>query len=181
VSLWRSAGRAGTGILIVLGVVATGHPAAAQVVFGSPGDPPRIAIGGGAFDVLPDSKKPGDGTTGLALGEYRFGDVLWIVAPFVGVFGTGKGAFYGYGGFGLDINFFERFVATPSAAVGYFTHGAGIDLGAHTEFRTGAEFDYRFENLTRVGVGLYHMSNAGIGKKNPGVELATFILTMPFR
>jgi lipid A 3-O-deacylase len=181
VSLWRSVGRAGTGILIVLGVFATAHPAAAQVVFGSPADPPRIAIGGGAFDVLPDSKKPGNGATGLALGEYRFGDVLWIVAPFVGVFGTGKGAFYGYGGFGFDINFFERLVATPSAAVGYFTHGTGIDLGAHTEFRTGAEFDYRFENLTRVGVGFYHMSNAGIGKQNPGVELATFILTMPFR
>jgi lipid A 3-O-deacylase len=179
VRLWRSASRAGTGILVALGV-ATAHPAAAQIVFGSPADPPRIAIGGGAFDVLPDSVRPGNGATGLALGEYRFGDVLWILAPFVGVFGTGKGAFYGYGGFGLDINFFERFVATPSAAVGYFTHGTGIDLGAHTEFRTGAEFDYRFENLTRVGVGLYHMSNAGIGRHNPGVELATFVLTMPF-
>ena len=171
---------AAAGLVLALSV-ATTHPAAAQITFGSPADPPRIAIGGGAFDVLPDSKKPGNGTTGLALGEYRFGDVLWIVAPFVGAFGTGKGAFFGYGGFGIDINFFERFVATPSAAVGYFTPGTGIDLGAHTEFRTGGEFDYRFENLTRIGVGFYHISNAGIGKKNPGVELATFVLTMPFR
>src|SRR5215472_6587027 len=164
--------RAGIGILIALGI-ATMHPSAAQVTIGSPADPPRIAIGGGAFDVVPNSssKKPGVGSTGLALGEYRFGDVLWIVAPFVGAFGTGKGAFYGYGGFGFDINFFERFVLTPTAAVGYFTHGTGVDLGAHTEFRTGAEFDYRFDNLNRVGVGLYHISNAGIGKQNPGVEL----------
>src|SRR5438876_7824900 len=165
--MWRSASRAGIGILVALGF-ATAHPGAAQITFGSPGDPPRIAIGGGAFDVLPYKSKPGSGATGLALAEYRFGDVLRIVAPFVGVFGTGKGAFYGYGGFGFDINFFERFVATPSAAVGYFTHGTGIDLGANCEFRTGAEFDYRFENLNRVGVGLYHMSNAGIGKHNPG-------------
>ena len=170
-----------TAVLVLALGFMTACPAIAQVTFGSPADPPRIAIGGGAFDVLPDSKKPGNGTTGLALGEYRFGDVLWIVAPFVGAFGTGKGAFYGYGGFGIDINFFERFVATPSAAVGYFTPGTGIDLGAHTEFRTGGEFDYRFENLTRIGVGFYHISNAGIGKKNPGVELATFVLTMPFR
>ena len=70
---------------------------------------------------------------------------------------------------------------TPSAAVGYFTPGTGIDLGAHTEFRTGAEFDYRFENLSRLGVGFYHMSNAGIGKQIPGVELVTFVLTMPLR
>jgi lipid A 3-O-deacylase len=171
---------AAVGLVLTLGL-ATAGPAIAQVTFGSPADPPRIAIGSGAFDVLPDNKKPGNGTTGLALGEYRFGDVLWIVAPFVGAFGTGKGAFYGYGGFGFDINFFERIVITPSAAVGYFTHGTGIDLGAHTEFREGAEFDYRFDNLSRLGVGMYHMSNAGIGQKNPGVELVTVILTMPLK
>jgi hypothetical protein len=159
----------------------TACPAIAQVTFGSPADPPRIAIGSGVFDVLPNSGRSGSGATGLALGEYRFGDVLWIVAPFVGAFGTAKGAFYGYGGFGFDINFFERIVITPSAAVGYFTHGTGIDLGAHTEFREGAEFDYRFDNLSRLGVGMYHMSNAGIGLHNPGVELVTVILTMPFK
>ena len=179
-SLRRSANRVGTGILVALAVAAA-HPAAAQITFGSPGDPPRIAIGGGAFDVLPDLVRPGAGATGLALGEYRFGDVLWILAPFVGAFGTGKGAFYGYGGFSFDINFFERFVVTPSAAVGYFTHGTGIDLGAHTEFREGAEFAYHFDNLSRLGVGMYHISNAGIGQHNPGAEFVTLVLTMPFR
>jgi hypothetical protein len=161
-------------------VLAAAHPAAAQITFGSPADPPRIAIGGGAFDVLPNSNRLGNGATGLALGEYRFGDVLWIVAPFVGVFGTGKGAFYGYGGFGFDVNLAQRFVVTPSTAVGYFTHGTGIDLGAHTEFRSGAEFAYRFEDLRRAGVGFYHISNAGIGKHDPGAEFVTFILTVPF-
>ncbi len=178
-SIRRAAIRMRTGMLFALGCAAS-HPAAAQITFGSPADPPRIAIGSGVFDVLPDAVRPGAGATGLALGEYRFGDVLWIVAPFVGVLGTAKGAFYGYGGFGFDINFFERVIVTPSAAVGYFTHGTGIDLGAHTEFREGAEFDYRFDNLSRLGVGMYHMSNAGIGKSNPGVELVTVILTMPF-
>jgi hypothetical protein len=150
-----------------------------QVTLGSPADPPRIALGGGAFDVLPDKKKPGAGATGLVLSEYRFGDVLWIVAPFIGVMGTGKGAFYGYGGFGFDINVAGKWVITPTAAVGYFGHGTGINLGAHTEFRTGAELDYRFDNLTRIGAGFYHISNAGIGKQNPGVELATIVLTVP--
>jgi hypothetical protein len=175
----RSVQRAGAGFLVAL-VFAAAQPATAQITFGSPADPPRIALGGGAFDVVPNSNRAGNGATGMALGEYRFGDVLWIVAPFVGVLGTGKGAFYGYGGFGFDVNFTQRFVVTPSTAVGYFTHGSGIDLGAHTEFRSGAEFAYRFENLGRVGVGLYHISNAGIGKHNPGAEFATFVLTMPF-
>jgi len=171
---------AGPAILVALGV-AIAHPAAGQIAFGSPTDPPRIATGGGAFDVLPNNRQPGSGASGLALGEYRFGDVLWILAPFVGAFGTGKGAFYGYGGFGFDINLGERLVVTPSTAVGYFTHGTGIDLGANCEFRSGAEFAYRFENLSRLGVGFYHISNAGIGKHDPGAEFVTLVLTMPFR
>ena len=166
--------------MIILGV-ATARSAAAQVTFGSPADPPRFVIGGGAYDVIPDAKKPGSGVTGLVLGEYRFGDVAWILTPFVGAMGTGSGTFYGYAGFGFDINVVARFVVTPSFAVGYYNRGGGIELGSHCEFRTGAEFDYRFEDQTRVGVGLYHMSNAGLGKQNPGVELATLVVTVPFR
>jgi hypothetical protein len=167
-------------VVLVFGITFA-HPATAQVTFGSTGDPPRVALGGAAFDVLPDSKKPGSGPTGLALSEYRFGDLLWILAPFIGVMGTGKGAFYGYGGLGFDIVLAGKWILTPTAAVGYFSHGTGINLGAHTEFRTGAEFDYRFDNLVRLGVGFYHISNADIGKQNPGAELATFVLTVPLR
>jgi lipid A 3-O-deacylase len=176
----RCAGRTGMAALFTFGI-AIFHPAAAQVTFGSLGDPPRVALGGGAFDVLPNDKKPGSGATGLALSEYRFGDLLWIVAPFIGVMGTGKGAFYGYGGLGFDIVLVEKWIITPTAAVGYFTRGSGIDLGGHCQFRTGAEFDYRFDNLARLGVGLYHMSNAGSAKRNPGAELATLVLTVPLR
>jgi lipid A 3-O-deacylase len=179
VSMWRSANRAGAGFLVALGF-AMGNPAAAQVAFGSPADPPRIAIGGGAFDVLPNDHQPGSGTTGLVLAEYRFGDVLWILAPFVGVLGTGQGSFYGYGGVGFDVNIGERFVVTPSTSVGYFKQGRGVNLDANCEFRSGAEFAYRFEDLRRVGVGFYHISNAGIGKHDPGAEFVTFILTVPF-
>ncbi len=175
----RSPNRAGIGILIAL-ASAMAHSAAAQVTFGSPADPPRIAIGGGAFDVIPNSGQSGSRPTGLALSEFRFGDAVWIVAPFLGVLGTGQGAFYGYGGIGFDINIGQGFVVTPSTAVGYFSRGSGINLDANCEFRSGAEFAYRFENMNRVGVGLYHISNAGIGKHDPGAEFATFVLTVPF-
>jgi len=176
--------RAGVVLVLTLGMAAL-RPAVAQITLGSqitvgsPADPPRIALGGGVFDIDPNYKKPGSGVTGLALSEYRFGDLLWIVAPFIGVMGTGKGAFYGYGGIGLDINFAGKWVITPALAVGYFSHGAGVDLGSHFEFRGGAEIDYRFDNLIRLGVGFYHMSNAGITKQNPGAELATVVLTVP--
>ena len=190
-NLATAANRAATAAaLVTLGLLAV-RPAAAQAItfgppgegitLGSPGDPPRIALGGGIFDILPDSKKQNAVRVGMVGSEYRFGDVLWILSPLVGVMGTGQGAFYGYFGFGFDINFPDNIVLTPSAAVGYFEPGDGLQLGSHVEFRTGAELDYRFADLRRIGVGFYHMSNAGIGKDNPGQEMATVVLTVPMR
>jgi lipid A 3-O-deacylase len=166
-------------LLLALTVVGA-STAAAQVSFGSPGDPPRIVLGGGAFDVLPDDKKPGHGTAGLVLSEYRFGDALWILSPFFGVMGTGKGAVYTYVGFGFDVHLPYNFVFTPSFAGGYFNGGHGIDLGYWWEFRSGAELDYRFVDGKRLGAGFYHISNAGLGREDPGAELATVVLMAPF-
>ncbi len=177
-SIRRAAGHAATAALLTFAVLAA-RPAAAQVTLGSPDDPPRIALGGGAFDVLPDKKKPGHGTAGLLWSEYRFGDVLWVLSPFVGASGTGKGGFYGYFGFGFDVHFFDNWILNPNVAAGYYTPGTGINLGSWWEFRSGAELDYRFANLRRLGVAFYHMSNAGIGKVNPGEEMATIVFTVP--
>ena len=178
--LRRGIYRAGMGMLLILGIIAA-RAAAAQVTFGSPGDPPRVALGGGAFDMLADSKKPHATTVGLVESEYRFGDVWWILSPFVGVMGTGQGAFYGYFGFGFDINFPHSVVLTPTVAGGYLSSGQGLDLGSWWEFRTGAELAYRFADQRRIGIGFYHMSNAGLGDKDPGQEMANLVFTVPFR
>ena len=166
--------------LLFLGFVAV-RPAAAQIIFGSPNDPPRVAIGGGAFNVIVDTKKQNSSTTGMMLSEYRFGDLFWIVAPFLGVQGTGQGAFYGYFGVGFDIHLPYNLIVTPSGAFGYFEPGRGIDLGSIWEFRSGVELAYRFADQRRFGIGFYHMSNAGIGKKNPGQEMVTAVFTVPFK
>lgn len=170
-----------TALLLVFLGVAPSHPALAQITFGSPGDPPRIVLGGGAFNVLVDTKKAHSATTGTALAEFRFGDAWWIVAPFVGVFGTGQGAFYGYFGIGFDIHLPADLIFTPSVAFGYFDPGQGINLGSIWEFRDGAELVHRFADERRLGIGFYHMSNAGIGKQNPGQEMLTAVFTAPFR
>src|SRR5436190_23126150 len=88
------------------------QPAAAQLTFGSPGEPPRVAIGAGAFDVTPSASNKTGGTAAEGRLEYRLPDMLWVMAPFVGVSGTSDGAFYGYGGFGIDINFTPNLVLT---------------------------------------------------------------------
>jgi lipid A 3-O-deacylase len=168
-------------ILLFLGIIGA-HPAAAQVSLGSPNDPPRVALGGGAFNVIGNQGKANSTTIGLALSEYRFGDVWWIVSPFIGVFGTGQGAFYGYFGISFDIHLPYDFILTPSGAFGYFEPGShGFNLGSWAEFRTGAELAYRFADGKRLGVGFYHMSNAGLGKADPGQEMVTGVVTVPFR
>jgi len=171
----------GAGLAIALLVLGLARPAAAQVTFGSPGDPPRFAFGAGAFDVTPSSSNKQGGTAAEFRGEYRFGDVAWIIAPFIGASGTSDGAFYGYGGFGFDINFGPNWVLTPNGAVGYFGKGSGTNLGSVVEFRTGAELDYRFADLTRLGLAVHHTSNAGIGKHNPGEQSVVLMYSIPIR
>ena len=179
---WRSPSRRlAAGLALLFLGLGAAPPAAAQISLGSPGDPPRLALGGGAFNVIVNTGKPNGGNaTPMLWSEYRFGDVWWIISPFVGVQGTNEGAFYGYFGFAFDIHLSRHLVVTPNGAFGYFSSGHGINLGSIWEFKTGAEFAYRFDDQRRIGIGFYHISNAGIGKTDPGQEQATLAFTVPF-
>jgi lipid A 3-O-deacylase len=137
-------------------------------------DPSFISVAAGAFDALHNF------TAGEARLEYRSNYKLWIFKPFVGVLGTTDKAFYGYGGFLVDIYLTPRWVLMPNAAVGYFNRGDGKDLGSHTEFRTGGEIAYRFDDRSRLGISFNHISNAGISKRNPGEEEAAIVFSLPF-
>jgi len=156
-------------------------PAAAQVSLGSPADPARLALGAGAFDITPSTSHKDSQTAGEFRGEYRFGDTVWILAPFVGASVTTDGAFYGYGGFGFDVNFGPNWVLTPNGAAGVFTRGSGINLGSWWEFRTGAELAYRFSDQTRLGVAAHHTSNAGLTRRNPGAQSVLLMYSIPMR
>lgn len=166
--------------LLVLAAIAA-PPAASQVTFGSPTDPARLAIGAGAFDITPSSSHKDSHTAGEFRGEYRFPDMAWILAPFVGASVTTDGAAYGYFGFGFDVNFGPSVVLTPNAAAGYFERGSGTNLGSWWEFRTGAELAWRFADQSRLGVAANHTSNAGLTKRNPGEQSVLLMYSIPLR
>lgn len=174
----KSAKQAVTVLLAALAGAAA-RPAAAQVTFGSPADPPGIAIGAGAFDITPNTNHRSSRTSAQLQGEYRFGDVLWIVAPFVGLMGTSAGGFFGYAGFGFDVNFGNSWVVTPNFAGGYYYRGGGTNLGSWWEFRSGAEFAHRFADHSRLGIAFYHISNAGLTRTNPGEQSLLLVYTVP--
>ena len=138
-------------------------------------DPAFLEFQGGAFDVR-------HAHTGIFDLEYRSAyKILGVAKPMVGMFGTSRGATYEYGGFALDLYFGRRWVATWSEAIGAYERGNDVNLGAVPEFRSAIDVAYRFDDRSRLGVEFHHISNAGIGSKNPGSEtvLMTYAYPLP--
>ena len=55
----------------------------------------------------------------------------------------------------------------------YHSSGPGTDLGSDLEFRSLLGLGYRFASGWSVSAAASHLSNAGIGRTNPGVTAAT--------
>ncbi len=85
---------------------------------------------------------------------------------------TTKNAFMGYAGITYDLHITDNILILPDAAVGFYQHGDDKNLGNTAEFRTGIGVAYEFDNGWRLGADIHHISNAGLSKKNPGVEIA---------
>tara|TARA_Y100000588_G_scaffold126963_1_gene139149 strand:+ start:77 stop:583 length:507 start_codon:yes stop_codon:yes gene_type:complete len=137
-------------------------------------EPAFISLGAGATGVIADRAQ------GAAFNiEYRSDIELWKIRPFAGGFATSDASLYGYFGFLLDIYMSRRWVLTPNTAIGVYAEGDGQDLGHVIEFRSGFELAYRFDDRSRLGMAVHHLSNASIGSDNPGTETALLYYSMP--
>ncbi len=136
-------------------------------------DPAFVTFHAGGYDVNDDE------TAGQFNLEFRSDWDDWYVKPFAGIMATTDAAYYGYGGFLLDIYFGNRIVFTPNVAVGLYADGDGKDLGSTIEFRSGVELAYRFDNRARLGLAFHHISNAHISENNPGTETLTLTFSLP--
>ena len=135
-------------------------------------DPAFIMMGVGVFDVFHHQQA----------GDFRFefrGDRVGFIEPVAGVETTTDGAYYIYGGFNIDILIGHRWVFSPGFDVGHFSPGSGQVLGAKLEYHSGAEFAYRFDDRSRLGIALHHISNAGLTKHNPGTEIISITYSYP--
>ena len=136
--------------------------------------PSLLSFGVGAFDIRKDKNR-----TALFLAEYKWNKEWYTVRPMVGGMATVCGAFYLYGGFGLDWVFCDHFLFSPNFAAGYYHQGGGKDLGYELEFRSGIEAAYIFCNQSRLGLHFYHISNASLRRKNPGEESLVLFYAIP--
>ena len=114
-------------------------------------------------------------------------DNFFYLKPFAGIELTTDSAFYLISGIYLEDNLGELMIGeqnnwhfTPSFGVGYYDDGNGKKLGNKIEFRTTLEFSYQLKENDRIGISLGHISNANIGKKNPGAEIISLSYQKPF-
>lgn len=136
-------------------------------------DPAFIRVGGGYYDINDDSD------AGEFHVEYLSNSKWWVLKPFGGVMATTDTALYGYAGVRLDLFVGNRWVVTPSFAPGLYHDGDGKDLGHAVEFRSAIEVAYRLDNRARIGMSLYHLSNAGLSDNNPGTEVINIHYSHP--
>ncbi|MDP6622047.1 MAG: acyloxyacyl hydrolase, partial [Alphaproteobacteria bacterium] len=61
-----------------------------------------------------------------------------------------------------------------------YHRGQGKDLGHWIEFRSQLELAYRFDDRSRLGVSLSHISNASLDDNNPGTESLMLNYAVPF-
>lgn len=112
--------------------------------------------------------------------EYRWDDPLvWVIKPWAGVEASSDAAFYALGGLLADIKVGSGFLITPSFGAGLYADGGGKELGSAVEFRSQLEMGWEFEGGARVGVAGGHISNGGLGDKNPGTEFLNLYYHIP--
>lgn len=130
-----------------------------------------LAISAGAFDAF-DSDD-----TAAELGiEYRFAPMesFYNIIPVVGITANSDGGYWAHTGIRYDFHLNENWVLTPNFAAALYEDGGGKDLGHAVEFRTGIELAYKLNENSHLGLGIYHLSNAGLDDKNPGEESIIF-------
>jgi hypothetical protein len=129
-----------------------------------------LSIGFGIWNVFPGKAY----MTQYQL-DYKWGASWYGVQPLGSFMLTDKGSFYFCFGACYDIYLGCRFaVLTPSFAPGLYIRNSGKDLGYPLEFRSSLALSYEFDNWNRVGVQFYHISNASLGHRNPGIDCLVF-------
>jgi len=156
----------------VLALLAAAAPLAAAPSPWHLGPPEAVVASSGVFDPFVDSISYEIGAElQFAPRRFRFlPGFLPEVIPAAGVMSGAQGSLYVYGGFRFELPLDERWTFSPGWAAGLYHRSPVFDLGGPLEFRTSVELAYRLSGGSRVGLCLYHLSNAGFFTRNPGSE-----------
>jgi len=167
--MWVSATRKSFFIVGILTVLALPSSGLAQEGTGQV----EMALFAGVFDVA-DSSPP------VEVGfELRRSTSVKKLDALAGITVTEEGAGWVYGGARYDLMAGSSWLLAPGFAVALYEQGDGKDLGQTLEFRSSIELARRFSDHLRVGLILYHLSNASMADNNPGAN--SLVLCFAFR
>lgn len=135
---------------------------------------PWLAASAGRFNISKTGKRLEAGV------ELRFPTDWYGLEIAAGVAGTEDGNLWAYGGLRRDFELESRWRLTPGFAIALYDEGDGKDLGGAVEFRSSVELAYLLTARSRVGLTLYHLSNAGLYDRNPGSNslIATYAFAL---
>lgn len=146
------------------------------VGWGLGGAPARAAPDSWVAEVGSFGVKEKDGRAVFAGLEVHFSPWRWEIYPIAGLLATGDESLYLRVGLGRDFPLGDRFVLSLGSGVGYYSRGDGPELGEDLEFRSALDLAYRWREDLALGLRVSHLSNAGIGEENPGVETVSLSL-----
>lgn len=143
--------------------------------------PSHLQIGAGVFDINRQWHSNSN-QAGQLLFEYRPGTNWHHIRPLVAFTFTNRGSYYICGGAAWDGYLGKNWVIIPSFAPGLYWKGhKGKKLWFPLEFRSSIELAYVLPNKGRIGLQYYHISNASLGKHNPGSESLILYYAIPFK
>jgi lipid A 3-O-deacylase len=119
--------------------------------------------GGMALELLLVESAPRWGPVGLAGGALA----------------TSLGQLYGWSGLRVPVHVGAATTLAGAVGVGLYARGQGKELGSPLEFRSSITVERQWSSMLRVSLTLYHLSNAGTGRRNPGVEGITLGWSLP--
>tara|TARA_B110001452_G_scaffold196244_1_gene166229 strand:- start:445 stop:960 length:516 start_codon:yes stop_codon:yes gene_type:complete len=98
---------------------------------------------------------------------------LGTLSPVSGALITGDNASYFYTGVQAEYKM-GNINLTPSFTPGYYNKGDGKDLGHVLEFKSEVQVSLELPKNSELGFSYNHVSNASLGKKNPGANSYMF-------
>ncbi|MCX6251209.1 MAG: acyloxyacyl hydrolase [Bacteroidetes bacterium] len=104
---------------------------------------------------------------------------FWVLSPMAGMMVNTVSGYYMFIGVSLPINIARGILLRPTFSPGYYFFGEGTNLGNPVEFRSGIELSFDIRKKIRLGFDFNHVSNAGLGKLNPGMETMALFLVVP--
>jgi hypothetical protein len=152
------------------------------LVAGAPARAIEVVVAVGEHDITRNLDHP-PAVGGFTL--HLTGTEVWrskhglLLVPAFGAMTTEEDAYYGWAGGALFYPLGPRWGLVSELGAGVYHRGRDRDLGGSLEFRSGIEATYRANDTLRVGVAVYHLSNARIHEINPGVN--SLVLTFGIR